>query len=102
MGVDRERQVLREQRGLDGERGLGDQFAGAGAGDAGTEQAPGLRIDDELRDAIATPERRRAAGGGPPESRDATARPSAAACVSVRPHQAISGSVKTTAGTTVL
>ena len=84
---------------LDRQHAFGDQLAGARTDDADAEDALGLRIEHELRHAVRPVERERPARRAPGESRDRHLRASASrASVSVRPHQASSGSVKTTAG----
>ena len=67
--------------------------------DADAEHALRAGLDHELRQSVGAIERHRAARCAPRELRDLDADGLCFfACFSVRPHQAISGSVKTTAG----
>src|SRR5881396_2898323 len=65
VSVDRRREILDGERRLDGERALGDELAGARAHDADAEDAARVRVRDELRQAVASPERQGTAGGRP-------------------------------------
>ena len=70
-----------------------------GADEPDAQHALGLRIEDQLGQAVGAVERDRAAGRAPRELGDRRPRGrSFAACASVSPAQASSGSVKTTAG----
>ena len=73
------------------------------ADDPNAQNAPGVRVEQQLRHPLGPIERYRPARGGPgePERVDLDVlRPFAS--VSVNPHQATSGSVKTTAGMAAL
>src|SRR5688572_30366825 len=69
MRMDGELEVLGGGPHLDGQRAFGNQFAGAGADQADTENAAALRIDDQLRQPLGPIDRDRAAGGAPRELR---------------------------------
>ena len=59
--------VARGGAHLDGENTFADQLAGADADDADTENALGLRLDDQLGQAIGAIESQRSARGAPQE-----------------------------------
>src|SRR5690606_5309385 len=63
--VDRERHVRRIGAHLDGQRDLRDQVARGGTDDATAQYAAGLRVEQELREALRPAERQRAPARAP-------------------------------------
>ena len=61
MRVNRQLQVGRVRAHLDRQHAFGNQFAGAGSDQADAENALGLRIEDQLGQAVRPIERDRAA-----------------------------------------
>src|SRR5687767_3753147 len=98
MGVDRQFHVVRRGAHFDRQDPLRNQLAGAGAGDAYAEDAPGFRFQHELGQPLRAVDGDGPPDGGPGNLATSISVPRSRACASVRPHQAISGSVKTTAG----
>ena len=97
--MDRQLQVGRGRAHLDRQHAFGDQLAGARPDEADAENALGLRIENQLRQAVGAIERDRAARRAPRELRDRRpCGPPSAPAPRSGPHHASSGSVKTTAG----
>ena len=67
MGVDRRGDVLGHQRGLDGQRALGDQLSRARARRCRRRARARTRVGHELGEAVGAAERGRASRGGPRE-----------------------------------
>ena len=99
MRMDRLAQVVHGASLVDRHHRFADQFSGAAADHRTAEQHAGLRIHQPLGQPFRAAQRMRAAAGGPRISRDAIG-PVQRAWLVPRssPAQAISGSVKTTAG----
>ena len=99
MRVDRLGHVADRAAHLDGHDRFGDQLARAGADDAAAQHAVGRRIDEPLGQPVGAADGDRPAAGLPRILRDRDVAAGRASLRSaVRPAQAISGSVNTTAG----
>src|SRR5690606_32228638 len=69
--VDRVGEIVRDGSHLDREDALGDELSRARADDADAQDSLGLRIEDDLRQALGAPERERATRHRPREAADA-------------------------------